>query len=72
MYAVISEIRILMSAINILRNIELDSYNLKEINDYSERRRIIIICNIYVASASSDAAPHETEVEEVLLSALWR
>jgi hypothetical protein len=61
-----------MSAMNILRDIELNNYILKEINDYPEYRRIIMICNIYVASASSDTAPHEAEVEEVLSSALWR
>jgi hypothetical protein len=71
-HAAISEIRILMSAIDILRDITLNSYILKEINDHPERRRTIIICNIYIASVSSDAAPHETEIEEALLSALWR
>jgi hypothetical protein len=70
MHAAISEIRILISAIDILRDIELDNYTLKEINDYSERRRIMIICNIYLISASSDAAPHEIEIEEALSSAL--
>jgi glutathione synthase/RimK-type ligase-like ATP-grasp enzyme len=71
MYAAISEMRILISAIDILRDIELDSYILKEINDHPECRRTMMICNIYVASASSDAAPHEAEVEEVLSSVLW-
>jgi hypothetical protein len=61
-----------MSAIDILIDIELDSYILKEINDYSERRRIIMICNIYIISASSDTAPYEVEIEKALLSALWR
>jgi hypothetical protein len=72
MHAATSEIRILISAIDILRDIELDNYILKKINDYSERWRTMMIYNIYIASASSDAAPHEAEIEEALLSALWR
>jgi hypothetical protein len=72
MHAITSEIRILISAIDILRDIKLDSYILKEINDHPECRRTMMIYNIYVASASSNAAPHKAEVEEMLSSALWR
>jgi hypothetical protein len=72
MHAAISEIRILISAIDILKDIKLDNYILKEINNHSECRRTIIICHIFIFLVSSDTAPHEAEIEEALSSALWR